>query len=253
MSEHSPEGPDPSIPELPPEPGGPVQVSRVTRFLQRAFEIVVGPARRITVPQLFHKISLAAFLAWVGLGADGLSSSAYGPEAAFRALGENTFLAIPLSILTAFTVVVIAVSYMRIIERFPAGGGGYVVATKLLGPGAGLMSGTALLVDYVLTIAISLASCSESIFSLFPPGLQAIRIPFTFFLLASLTLLNLRGVRESVTVISPIFIAFVVSHVGALVAAVVLNIHQVPIEVNHLKEQSTLAVQTTGWIPLLMV
>src|SRR6266850_4236545 len=121
-------------PDLPPpdyEPGG-------FRFLRRAFAFIVGPARALTDPQLFHKISLAAFLAWVGLGADGLSSSAYGPEAAFRALGENTFLAIPLSILTAFTVVVIAVSYMRIIERFPAGGGGYVVATKLLGPGAGL-------------------------------------------------------------------------------------------------------------------
>jgi len=115
------------------------------------------------------------------------------------------------------------------------------------------MSGSALLVDYVLTIAISLASCSESIFSLFPPGLQAVRIPFTFILLGALTLLNLRGARESVTVISPIFIAFVVSHVGAIVAAVVLNIHQVPIEVDHLREQSALAVRATGWIPLLMI
>jgi len=223
------------------------------RFLQRAFEIVVGPARRITDPLLFHKISLAAFLAWVGLGADGLSSSAYGPEAAFHALGENTFLAIPLAIMTAVTVVVIAVSYMRIIERFPAGGGGYVVATKLLGPTAGLLSGAALLVDYVLTIAISLASCSESIFSLFPPGLQPLRMTFTFILLAGLTILNLRGVRESVMVISPIFLAFIVSHVGAIIAGVALNIHQVPLEVHHLREQSARAVQATGWIPLLMV
>ncbi len=254
MTEHRPEEPTPSnIPELPPEPGAPAQASGVIRFLERAFEIVVGPARRITDPHLFHKISLAAFLAWVGLGADGLSSSAYGPEAAFHALGENTFLAIPLAILTAVTVVVIAVSYMRIIERFPAGGGGYVVATKMLGPGAGLMSGSALLVDYVLTIAISLASCSESIFSLLPPGLLPLRIPFTFILLASLTLLNLRGVRESVKVISPIFLAFVVSHVGAIGAAVFLNIQQVPLEVAHLREQSSLAVQTTGWIPLLMI
>ena len=254
MAEHQPEGPAPSnIPELPPEPGGPVRPSGVLRFLQRAFEIVVGPARRITDPLLFHKISLAAFLAWVGLGADGLSSSAYGPEAAFHALGENTFLAIPLAIMTAVTVVVIAVSYMRIIERFPAGGGGYVVATKLLGPTAGLLSGAALLVDYVLTIAISLASCSESIFSLFPPGLQPLRMTFTFILLAGLTILNLRGVRESVMVISPIFLAFIVSHVGAIIAGVALNIHQVPLEVHHLREQSARAVQATGWIPLLMV
>ncbi|HEY2923435.1 MAG TPA: amino acid permease, partial [Candidatus Eisenbacteria bacterium] len=254
MAEHQPEGPTPSnIPELPPEPGGPAQVSGFLRFLQRAFEVIIGPARRITDPHLFHKISLAAFLAWVGLGADGLSSSAYGPEAAFHALGENTFLAIPLAIMTALTVVVIAVSYMRIIERFPAGGGGYVVATKLLGPAAGLVSGTALLVDYVLTIAISLASCSESIFSLFPPGLLPFRTTFTFMLLAGLTLLNLRGVRESVMVISPIFLAFIVSHVGAIIAAVVLNIGQIPLEVHHLRDQSAHAVQTTGWVALLMV
>jgi len=254
MTEHPPEGSTPSnIPELPPEPGMPAEASGLSRFLERTLQVIVGPARRITDPHLFHKISLAAFLAWVGLGADGLSSSAYGPEAAFRALGENTFLAIPLAILTAVTVVVIAVSYMRIIERFPAGGGGYVVATKMLGPGAGLMSGSALLVDYVLTIAISLASCSESIFSLLPTGLQGLRIPFTFLLLGSLTLLNLRGVRESVKVISPIFLAFIVSHVGAIGAAVYLNIHQVPLEVAHLHEQSSLAVQTTGWIPLLMI
>jgi amino acid transporter len=105
----------------------------------------------------------------------------------------------------------------------------------------------------VLTIAISLASCSESIFSLFPPSLQALRIPFTFLLLAALALLNLRGVRESVAVISPIFLIFIVSHVGAIVAAIVLNLHQIPVEVNHLREQSSRAVQETGWIALLML
>src|SRR5262245_19509178 len=141
MAENQPEPSSSNIPELPPEPGGPAQSSGVGRFLERAVQVIVGPARRITDPHLFHKISLAAFLAWFGLGADGLSSSAYGPEAAFNALDGNTFLAIPLALLTALTVVIIAGSYLRIIERFPAGGGGYVVATKLLGPGAGLMSG----------------------------------------------------------------------------------------------------------------
>jgi amino acid transporter len=241
------------IPEPPPDPGPPVPESPSTRFFSRLFGFIIGPARRITDPALFHKISLAAFLAWVGLGADGLSSSAYGPEAAFLALRGNTFLAIPLAILTAVTVGIIAGSYVRIIERFPAGGGGYVVASKLLGPQAGLVSGAALLVDYVLTVAISLASCSESVFSLFSPQLQILRLPFTFMLLATLALLNLRGVRESVTVISPIFFVFVVSHVGAIVTAVVLNAHQIPVEVHHLREQSTLAIQQTGWIPLLMI
>ena len=95
-------------------------------------------------PRVFHQITLIAFLAWVGLGADGLSSSAYGPEEAYLALGEHFFLALPLAILMAVTVFVISASYSQIIELFPTGGGGYLVATKLLGPKVGLVSGSAL-------------------------------------------------------------------------------------------------------------
>ncbi|HKQ19520.1 MAG TPA: APC family permease, partial [Candidatus Eisenbacteria bacterium] len=255
MPDHPEDDPAPNpIPEPPPEPPVPDFVEPAyIRAAKRFFEIVIGPARAITDPALFHKISLAAFLAWVGLGADGLSSSAYGPEAAFLALHGNTFLAIPLAILVAVTVMVIAISYTRIIERFPAGGGGYVVATKLLGPPAGLVSGSALLVDYVLTVAISLAACSEALFSLLPPQWQYVRLPFTFALLSILTLLNLRGVRESVAVISPIFLVFVISHVAALAMGIVSNAHHVPTEVHHLREQSRLAVEQTGWMGLLMV
>ena len=243
----------PELPELPPDAPPPEHLEpKWLRVIRHAFEVVIGPARRLTDPHLFQKISLAAFLAWVGLGADGLSSSAYGPEASFLALHGNDFLAIPLALLTAVTVVIIAASYMRIIERFPAGGGGYVVATKLLGPGAGLVSGSALLVDYVLTVAISLAACSEAIFSLLPPGLHVASLPFTFGLLALLTILNLRGVRESVAIISPIFLVFVLAHAVAIVAGIVLNIHQIPGEVRYLHEQSSAAIAATGWIPLLL-
>ncbi len=245
--------PQPGIPELPPEPPAPYPEARWIRILRRVPQIVIGPARRISDPTLFHKISLAAFLAWVGLGADGLSSSAYGPEAAFLALRGNVFLAIPLAVMTAFTVFVIAASYMRIIERFPAGGGGYVVATKLLGPGAGLVSGSALLVDYVLTVAISLASCSESVFSLLPPELIPLRLPFTFLLLALLTVLNLRGVKESVAVVTPIFIVFVLSHAGMLAAGLFLARGQIAGEIHLLHEQSATAASSIGWIPLLMI
>ncbi len=253
---HAPDPPDAphSIPELPPEaqlpePAEPFAV----RAARRALAMIIGPARLLTDPALFHKISLAAFLAWVGLGADGLSSSAYGPEAAFHALQGNTFLAIPLAIMTAITVFVIAASYTRIIERFPAGGGGYVVATKLLGPSAGLISGSALLVDYVLTVAISLAACSESIFSLVPSQWHFAYLPFTFGILGVLTILNLRGVRESVAVISPIFLLFVLLHTAALVAGIVMNADRVPYEIHHLREQSTQAVQTAGWLSLVMI
>src|SRR3989442_14218798 len=131
-------------------------------------EIVLGKPLRATDPGVFHHVSLIAFLAWVGLGADGLSSSCYGPEEAFLALGEHAYLALFLAVLTALTVFVISASYSQIIELFPSGGGGYLVASHLLGPRVGLVSGCALLVDYVLTISISIASGADALFSFLP-------------------------------------------------------------------------------------
>lgn len=255
MAEHPQDEPaHGAIPEPPPDIPPPEHLEpRFVTGVKRAFAFVIGPARRLTDPHLFHKLSLAAFLAWVGLGADGLSSSAYGPEAAFLALKDNTFLAIPLALMTALTVTIIAASYTHIIERFPSGGGGYVVTSKLLGPVPGLVSGGALLIDYVLTVAISLASCSDYVFSLFPPEFQALKVPFTLLLLGALTVLNLRGVRESVLIVAPIFLVFVVTHAGGLIAGLVLSHAQIPAEVQHLKDQSVQAVSQTGWIPLLFI
>ena len=120
--------------------------------------IFLGKSRDPLDPHVFHQLSLVAFLAWVGLGADGLSSSCYGPEEAFHALGTHTHLAVFLAAATAVTIIVISASYSQIIELFPTGGGGYLVATRLLGEGAGLVSGAALVVDYALTIAMSVAA-----------------------------------------------------------------------------------------------
>ena len=108
---------------------------------------MVGRPRDFKDPGVFHKISLVAFLAWVGMGADGLSSSAYGPDESFRSLlehGNTTYLAVFMALATALTVFVMSYAYSRIIEHFPTGGGGYVVASKLLGQKAGLLSGSAL-------------------------------------------------------------------------------------------------------------
>ena len=157
----SQEEPDPArqIPELPPEPE-PEDIAEPALIRSSGGSSTPSSVRRARSPTQPCSTRSPRRVPRGGLGRT-YSSSAYGPEAAFLALEGNVFLAIPLALLTAFTVFVIAASYQRIIERFPAGGGGYVVATKLLGPGAGLASGSALLVDYVLTVAISLASCSE--------------------------------------------------------------------------------------------
>jgi amino acid transporter len=138
-------------------------------MFKKAMNWVYGPPKNPLNPHVFHNVSLIAFFAWVGLGADGLSSSCYGPEEAFRALGHYTHLAIPLALAVAATVFILSASYSQIIDAFPSGGGGYLVATKLIGPIPGLVSGSALLVDYILTVAISIASGADAIFSFLPP------------------------------------------------------------------------------------
>ena len=194
-----------------PAPDGPA-ASDPRPWHQRLWRVVVGGPRSLSDPGLYHRLALVPFLAWVGLGADGLSSSAYGPEEAYRSLRGHAYLAVPLAALMAGTVLVISAAYRRIIDDFPHGGGGYVVATKLLGPKAGLVSGAALLVDYVLTITISVAAAGDALFSLAPPGWQEAKLGAEFVALVFLTALNLRGARESVLVLTPIFVLFLVTH-----------------------------------------
>src|SRR2546426_1024134 len=152
------------------------------RILSR---VLMGPPRDVRDPAVFHSMSLVAFLAWVGLGSDGLSSSCYGPEEAFLALGSDRYLAVFLAMLMALTVFIISASYSQTIDEFPTGGGGYLVATKLLGANAGLVSGCALIVDYVLTIAISVASGADAIFSFLPVAW----FPYRFWLALAVVVL----------------------------------------------------------------
>ncbi len=152
-------------------------------------------------------ISLIAFFAWIGLGADGISSSCYGPEEAFLALGTHQELAIYLAIATAFTVFIISYAYTQVIELFPNGGGGYRVATKLLGKYAGLVSGSALIIDYVLTISISVASGIDAIFSFIPADWHWLKLVIELLLVVLLAVLNLRGMKESIKFLMPIFLS----------------------------------------------
>ncbi|MDD1663643.1 MAG: APC family permease [Methanomicrobiales archaeon] len=165
---------------------------------------LIGARRNIADPSIFHKIALIPVLAWIGLGADGLSSSSYGPSEAFKAIGNHIYLAIFLAIATALTVFIISYAYSRIIEHFPSGGGGYIVATHTIGEQAGVVSGSALLVDYMLTITVSIAACAEALFSFVPPEFQRFKLVFAVFLILLLIILNLRGVKESVEVLSNI-------------------------------------------------
>ena len=175
-----------------------------------------------------HSVALVAFLAWIGLGADGLSSACYGPEEAYLALGAHTHLGLYLAALTAITVFIIAVAYNQVIELFPSGGGGYKVATQLLGPRAGLVSGSALIVDYVLTVAISVASGVDALFSLLPATLGTFKLEVEIGLTLALLYLNLRGMKESIRALLPIFLGFVVTHTLLIVYGVLAHGDRLP-------------------------
>ena len=215
--------------------------------------IFIGRARNLADANLFHKVSLIAVLAWVGLGADGLSSSCYGPEETFKALGEHVSLAPFIALACMATIAIICASYSQIIELFPSGGGGYLVASKLLSPTLGVVSGCALLVDYVLTIAISIASGADQLFSLLPPQWRAWKLPFAIAGTLFLTVLNLRGVRESVMLWTPIFFAFLVTHGLAIVYGVVSHFGELPQVASHTANEVTLAHSQLGWLGLFFL
>jgi hypothetical protein len=196
--------------------------SKIRKFL-------FGPARDLKDPSVGHKLSLIAFLAWVGLGADGLSSSAYGPEEAYRSLGEHTYLAIFLVGAVIATVSIISYAYGRIIEHFPAGGGGYVVASELLGKPAGVVSGCALIIDYILTITISIAAGGDALFSLLPASFHVWKLPVEFAAIGWLTLMNLRGVKESITPLIPIFLTFILTHAALIFSGIFIHLSEAPV------------------------
>jgi len=212
------------IPESKEEPSRVAQVHQHSTFRSMLF----GKPRDINDPSLFHSISLIPFLAWVGLGVDGLSSCAYGPDESFRALfglktGNHAELAVLLAIATTITVAVISWSYSGLIEHFPYSGGGYGVATKLLGPYFGLISGCALLVDYVLTVTTSIASSVDQIFNVVPVEFSSFKLGVELCVTGGLVLLNLRGIKESINVIVPIFLLFVATHLALMIGVLVVH------------------------------
>lgn len=194
-------------------------------LLESLKNIFIGKSKTIQDKSIFHKLSLVAFFAWIGLGADGISSSCYGPEEAFRHLQGHPMLAIFVALGTVFTIFIISSSYSQIIKLFPQGGGGYLVGSKLLSPTIGMVSGCALIIDYVLTITISVSSGTDALFSSFPEKWQIYKLGIAIIGVCFLILLNLRGVKESVLSLTPIFVAFISVHVFIIIYAIILNAH----------------------------
>jgi amino acid transporter len=196
--------------------------------LQKLRTLIFGKSLNPADKRSFHSITLIAFFAWVGLGADGLSSSSYGPENAFKALMDHPHLALVVALATTLTIFIISASYSSIIELFPTGGGGYLVASKLLNPTTGMICGVALLIDYVLTLTISIAAGADAIFSFLPPGWAGYKLHATIAGIVFLSVLNMRGAKESILFLTPIFLLFLVTHAFVIVYALVSHIGDVP-------------------------
>jgi amino acid transporter len=216
-------------------------------------DLVVGRARNLSDKRIFHKLSLVAFFAWIGLGADGLSSSCYGPQEAFLALTGHPYLSLLVGLATVVTVFIISASYSQTIELFPTGGGGYLVASKLLSPGLGVVSGSALLIDYVLTITLSIASGADALFSLLPENNQSYKLMVKVAGVCLLMLLNLRGVKEAVLPWVPIFIAFVLTHAFVIIYTIYTHLGVFPEIWHRTTAEVSASHSQLGWIGMALL
>jgi amino acid transporter len=153
-----------------------------------------------------------------------------------------------MAVATAVTVFIIALAYNQVIELFPTGGGGYRVASKLVGPYLGLISGCALILDYVLTVAISVAAGVEALASLLPLGFHSYKLPAEAVFIGMLIILNLRGMKEAIQVLLPIFLGFVFTHLVLIIYGIFAHAAYLPDLIpNTLSETGNLA-GNIGWV-----
>ncbi|MFE2427716.1 APC family permease [Streptomyces sp. NPDC059373] len=168
-----------------------------------------------------HLTSLEGLAA---LSLDALSSVAYGPEAIVLVLvaaGSGALSAtLPITLVIAALLAVLVVSYGQVIAVHPDGGGAYAVAKKDLGPWPSLLAAASLVVDYVLTVAVSLAAGAASLASAFP-ALGSHLLAVCLVGLALLTVVNLRGIAESARALMLPTVLFIVSMLGIVVVGLI--------------------------------
>jgi len=163
---------------------------------------------------------------------DALSSIAYANQEIFLGLviagAAGLQLALPIGMAIVGLLLIVAVSYLQTIKAYPSGGGSYVVARENLGKIPGLVAASALLIDYLLTAAVSLTAGVEAIASAFPP-LWEYRIPIALFLLFFIAIANMRGLRETGTLMSfPIYL-FLITYLPMLIYGCILLVIEGPV------------------------
>jgi amino acid transporter len=167
---------------------------RVAYALRRA---LIGPALRSTA---IAEERMGRLLALAVLSPDALSSVAYGPEAMMAILvlagSSELKLSLPIGLALAVLMLSVGLGYRQVIRAYPHGGGSYVVASDSLGPRWGLLAGAGLIVDYVLTVAVSVAAGVEAVTSAIP-SLTSARVAIGLVVIVLLVAGNLRGVRDA--------------------------------------------------------
>jgi amino acid transporter len=165
-----------------------------------------------------HELGVLGGLSALSL--DALSSVAYGPEAMIVALGAGGVAAlkyqVPLTIVIVVMLVLLVISYTQVIAAHPEGGGSYAVAKQNLGRWVALLAAASLVVDYVLTVAVSLAAGAASVASVFP-GLAHHLLPVALVGLAILTAVNMFGIAESAKLLALPALLFIASIIAVIV------------------------------------
>ncbi len=172
--------------------------------------IIIGeklPTSQVLEQRLSNMKALAIF------SSDALSSTAYATEAIMLVLvaaGSAALgVSLPIAIGIAALMLLVAFSYYQTIHAYPNGGGAYIVSKDNLGIRAGLLAGAALLIDYILTVAVSVSAGVAALTSAFPE-LTGFRVQIAIVIVAFITVMNLRGVRESGTFFAIPTYAFII-------------------------------------------
>jgi amino acid transporter len=171
------------------EPGGTARRSAWSVLIGRPLRSSETSKEQITPVEGLSALSL-----------DALTSVAYGPEAIIVVLalaGAGALhLVLPITVAIVLLLAILVFSYRQVIDAYPGGGGAYAVSRANLGPSASLVAGAALIVDYTLTVAVSIAAGVGALTSAFP-SLTPATVPICLGILAIITVLNLRGLGET--------------------------------------------------------
>jgi amino acid transporter len=167
------------------------------RLLYRGRRALLGPPLRSTA---IARERMRKLVALPVLSADALSSVAYGPEAMLAVLvlagSGGLGYSLPIAAVIAFLMLAVGVSYRQTIRAYPHGGGSYIVATDNLGRTPGLVAAAGLMTDYILTVAVSVASGLEAVTSAIP-SLSSDTVVIGISVIVVLLAGNLRGVRQA--------------------------------------------------------